>query len=167
MTVIRFALNGMYDPNISGTGHQPLFFDQMTALYNHYTVIGCKAIVEVVNQTSAGVAGTWGLTVNDDTSVAFTDISGLGEQGAGKTRLIAGGMNTPDTMTETWSAKQNFGGSVLSNTTLQGTSSANPSEMSFLDVVYQASGGATNAVTVKVHLEFIAMWTELKDQAQS
>lgn len=167
MTVTRFALNGMYDPNISGTGHQPLNFDQMTALYNHYTVIGAKATVSVINQTSGGTAGVFGITVNDDISVAFTDISGLGEQGAGKTRLLAAAMNQPETMTQTWSAKQTFGGDIMANNSLSGTVSANPSELSYLDVVYQALGGATTAVSVKVHIEFIAMWTELKDQAQS
>jgi len=36
------SCNGLFDPNITGTGRQPLYFDQLTALYNHYVVIGSK-----------------------------------------------------------------------------------------------------------------------------
>jgi len=39
ITNYLFSTNGLYDPNITGTGHQPAYFDQMTPIYNNYTVI--------------------------------------------------------------------------------------------------------------------------------
>lgn len=33
-----FGLNCMYDPDLTGTGHQPMGFDQMMALYTRYRV---------------------------------------------------------------------------------------------------------------------------------
>ena len=39
----QFSCNGLYDPNITGTGHQPMYFDQVTPIYNQYRVIGAKA----------------------------------------------------------------------------------------------------------------------------
>lgn len=32
-------LNGLYDPDISGTGHQPYAYDQMCGLYGNYRVV--------------------------------------------------------------------------------------------------------------------------------
>lgn len=34
-------LNSLWDPNQSGTGHQPYGFDQLAILYNRYRVISC------------------------------------------------------------------------------------------------------------------------------
>lgn len=31
--------NSIYDPDYTGLGHQPLGYDQLAALYNHYTVL--------------------------------------------------------------------------------------------------------------------------------
>jgi len=33
-----FRLNSLYDPDFTGTGHQPYGFDQLLALYNYYKV---------------------------------------------------------------------------------------------------------------------------------
>lgn len=41
-----WALNGMYDPDVTGVGHQPLGFDQMALLYQRYRVHGCMMIME-------------------------------------------------------------------------------------------------------------------------
>lgn len=38
--VHRWRLNGMFDPNQTGAGHQPRFFDQLTPLYGRYRVHG-------------------------------------------------------------------------------------------------------------------------------
>jgi len=35
------SANGLFDPNISGTGHQPYGFDQWMTMYDHYTVLNC------------------------------------------------------------------------------------------------------------------------------
>jgi len=44
-----FSANGMYDPNITGTGHQPLGFDQMMVLYEQYVVVSSSIKVTLQN----------------------------------------------------------------------------------------------------------------------
>lgn len=39
------SANGLYDPNVTGTGHQPRGFDQLMAMYRHYEVK--EALVEL------------------------------------------------------------------------------------------------------------------------
>lgn len=42
----QFKLNDLFDPDLTGVGHQPRGFDQLTTLYQRYLVYGCKVIVE-------------------------------------------------------------------------------------------------------------------------
>jgi len=51
----RFALNGIYDPNVTGTGHQPMFFDQLTGLYSLYRVLRARVQVTWTNPTAEGL----------------------------------------------------------------------------------------------------------------
>jgi len=39
---LHFHANGMYDPEDALGGHQPLLFDELSARFNHYTVLGAK-----------------------------------------------------------------------------------------------------------------------------
>lgn len=50
-----FQLNGLYDPNITGTGHQPAGFDELMLLYEHYEVLGSKIQVTYDTASSGGV----------------------------------------------------------------------------------------------------------------
>jgi len=40
-----FRWNDLYDPNLSGTGHQPFYFDTMNSLYSNYIVTDAEAWV--------------------------------------------------------------------------------------------------------------------------
>ena len=44
-------LNSLFDPNLSGLGHQPRGFDQLMAVYEKYTVVAAKITVCYVSNT--------------------------------------------------------------------------------------------------------------------
>jgi len=161
----QFSANGLYDPNITGTGHQPMYFDTLTGIYDHYTVVGSKIHVVAIGQT-ASVAGTLTLWINDDTTTSATLFS-LPEQTSASTSLvmpISSGVKT--NLKNAWSAKKTFGGSVLGNDDLQGTGSANPAEQSYFQLSYaSADGTSTSTCLFQVFIEYIAVWDELKDIA--
>jgi len=48
-----FRANSLFDPDLSGTGHQPNSFDQIAAVYGIYCVTASRATVQVANQQSA------------------------------------------------------------------------------------------------------------------
>lgn len=48
-----FRGNSIYDPDATGTGGQPMFFDQLAALYANYTVYGSSIDVQFVNRSSS------------------------------------------------------------------------------------------------------------------
>lgn len=42
-----FNLNNIYDPNRTGSGHQPYGYDQLEVFYNRYRVIRCSYTIEM------------------------------------------------------------------------------------------------------------------------
>lgn len=164
----QYSCNGMYDPNITGVGHQPMYFDQCTALYNHYTVIGSKIKWTVI---PAGTTVqepyriiTW---INDD-STTTGNVNALAENKFAKVRLCTGGVNPSKiTLTQKWSAKKFFG-NVMANDQLKGDSSTNPAEQSYFQVTFRSMDGvSTVQIWLQVEIEYIAIWRELREIAGS
>lgn len=64
MSAWQYAANGMYDPDLTGTGHQPLGYDQMATLYNDYRVHGVTVkvtgYVKTANQAAYLFLGSQG-----------------------------------------------------------------------------------------------------------
>lgn len=72
-----FRLNSVYDPNYTGTGHQPLFRDEMADKYTNYTVI--SAIIKVTfsptanEQASHSIQVVYGDTLPDTDRELFQE----------------------------------------------------------------------------------------------
>lgn len=166
----RWSCNSLNDPYQSGGGQQPLYYDQVSALYDHYTVIGSKATFKVMNVSeTTGLIGC-GCFINDDTTVVPTTLAGMIEQSlnAKPPAYIANNASNPVTIVAKWSAKKTFGGSILGNDELKGTPTTNPTEQSYFNFYVQALDGvSTVSVRVMVLVEYTAVWRELKDIARS
>lgn len=52
-----FRLNGLYDPDITLTGHQPYGFDQISTAYNRYCVYGVSIQIQALSTT--GTLSSW------------------------------------------------------------------------------------------------------------
>lgn len=50
-----FRTASLFDPDRTGVGHQPLFYDEMSAIYNQYRVLGAKCRVRFVNMSNEPV----------------------------------------------------------------------------------------------------------------
>lgn len=159
----QFILNGLYDTDYTGTGHQPMYFDQLMGIYNHYTVLGAKMTVRFQAYDENIVPVKIGLWQNDDTTITPTDFNSSVEQSKGQQELIGNGGEGQKILQMKWSAKQTFG-PPLANTLLRGSSAANPTENSVGVITVQSADIITTTqVIVQVELEFITMFTELKD----
>lgn len=165
-----YSCNGMYDPNITGGGHQPYLFDQLSALYDQYCVIGSKITFTLINTTDSLVGADIALFVSDIAApTAATLVQDAIEQGRKWLQLSAtGGNKAVGKISATWSARKAFGKSPLTDDQLRGTVSANPVEQQFYQLWYV---GSDNASTITLDLvtvvEYIAIWTENKILARS
>lgn len=63
----RFSANGLYDPDLTGVGHQPRGFDQMMTLFDRYVVTGVRVEMWVGPTTPiAGVNTLAGIAYIED-----------------------------------------------------------------------------------------------------
>lgn len=160
----RYSCNGMFDPNITGSGHQPYYFDQLTTLYDHYCVVASKCVVKMTPVAALTIPATIGGYINDDTST-IVNTTTLCELSLGKHRTINNQSNVGNcTFSLNWSAKKYFGKNVLANDELQGTVATNPTEQSYYNLfAFALDGGSTLQFFLEVQITYIAVWKELID----
>lgn len=114
MGIHRFRANSIYDPDLTGTGHQPMFRDQMADLYNHYIVLGStmEAVIWTEDITTHYVSVV-GISQVDDAVTTLTSVIQLLEQNTTRYKLMRNsalsGEKTMVKCRSNWSCKKWFG----------------------------------------------------------
>ncbi len=171
-----FVANGMYDPDYTGTGHQPSNFDQWMNVYDHYTVLGSRIVARYMPTNGGSIAGGgyFGIMLIDDANtftqiVASGGVTNVFEQKLNNTcRTLIGqhSLNAPNTVSKNFSARKFFGkpkSSIIGDSLYRGDVGNNPNEKAWFSV-YQMTVGGNNPVAcnVLITIEFIALLTEPK-----
>lgn len=164
-----FSANGMFDPNITGAGHQPLGFDQLTNIFRRYTVINSQ--IRVVAVTPSGTANScqFGVTLTRSNALlsrlqyieshSSWDIIGGDTNGNMQPRTVMLSA-TPATF---------FGTSKpLSENDIAGSSSANPTQQLYFHVwCSDAANGSSGTVLFNVEIAYVAIFHDPEQMPSS
>jgi len=160
----NFACNGLWDPFLTGAGHQPMYFDQIMSLYDHYHVVGAKATIRLIPTISTIYPAAIGCYLNDDTTRSVVTLDDHLEQSVVKHKYVNLNSTPQDlTFTMKWSAKKNYGSSIMANTYLRGDAFSNPLETQVFTVFGACVGPDSQSWYCLINLEYIAVFNELKD----
>ncbi len=95
----QFRGNSVFDPDLTGAGAQPNYFDNWANMYNSYTVLSSRIMVEVLNRTltnpvSVGVFPAYNTalpaSINDLVGMRYArQVSIMGTGNAVKARLTS------------------------------------------------------------------------------
>lgn len=162
--------NSMYDPDVSFSGHQPRTFDQLMALYDHFTVIASKIDVEF-----ASADNTYDQTVGIgvlDTTVPKTNINDYLEHGYEKHKIVglAGtGANVKRIVMRCNPSKYLGRSHPLSDSQLKGSNSADCTEQVLYHIFAQTVNDSVNGgkVFFNAKVTYIAILSEPKIPTQS
>lgn len=162
-----FSANGMYDPNVTSTGHQPRGFDQLMALYNQYTVIGSKINVTFIKGGSQATSDVVGVCLRK-TSTVDTSLAGYLEDRNVRYSALSSN-STYRVVKKAFSTKKFLGVShPLSEDTVKADASNNPTLQGFFHLFAGPTYSVdSEAIDVNVCIEFTAILTEPIQPTQS
>jgi hypothetical protein len=161
--VHQFVVNGLFDPDHTAVGHQPLYFDQLSGVYAHYTVFKSTCIYKVCTTNAPCMVTHY---IEDDVAVSTGTQSAEMSSSTSTTHSPLAVKSTD--LSRTWVGKEAFGGDLFDNDNLIGTSTTNPAELQYFTLSIQALDGVTNITgTIYVEIMYEAIWDELKTIAQS
>lgn len=161
---ILYSANGLFDPQVVPVGApgQPSGFDQMMALYRHYTVVSSKIKIKIFPNVNENPM-SYGIIVVDS-NPGTLGIRRLAEQYGARVRNtanlgVAGAPTNYVTLTKTWSAKKSEGKrrgkDLVSNDDLYGTITTNPSEEYFFHAEVQPLVASTDPSPMNVQVEIL------------
>lgn len=172
----NFNLNSLYDPNLTGTGHQPYGYDQMVDIYNRYRVFRVDYAISAYNTDSTtGVSVVGALPSNEPITVSG-GVSELMEnprakyitQANGATlKVLKGSISLPSLVGRSKSQ-------YMADDRYQALSTSSPSELAILNIMAGtmtgtsgAGGSGTNVMNLSVSLVYHVEWFDVKIQLQS
>lgn len=170
-----FSANGIFDPDITGTGTQPLGHDQWSGFYNHYCVIASKMSVTFdASHAAADTANpphvlTAQVMLNDDATQTYAPRLNR-EQNWVKSRFLNTLNNPKGSIVSKFNNKRLGIGHPLSDDRVKSTFGANPTEQAFYIVTVEDLSNTTVAIgTVYAHfkIDYIVALLEPKDLTRS
>jgi len=169
VTSYVLAVNGAYDPDITGTGHQPKGFDSMMLFYNHYCVMDCALHVTCQGYSSSKMTVCLRM---DASSTPLTSINDIIEQGGcvidyldvtathGSIAPLGMVFNIPKIQGVSKSA-------MTADTSLRGTSVSNPTELTYAHLQVWDAAGQTGQVVFNFVMDWNIVFLEPRDAPQS
>lgn len=165
---IFMKANGIYDPDSAIGGHQPLGFDQWTAIYNHWVVnsatIRCTYYIN--SDTTLDATFLCGIYDDDDASNSLS-VSEIQEGSSRNKSLVVTTNNPQGILYSSWKSKRKFSTNQLADVNQRGSAAADPNESSQWCIWAYNYGVNSDRCDVHIDIEYDVTFFERKDLSGS
>lgn len=163
-----YRLTSLFDPDLTGIGGQPYWFDQLSAVYGRYQVLGAKitAIFSYSNAIASGIGPTIvGIETGEISSLSSTSAAVLRMSGNVTSNVLTT-QSEPKEVVATYSPRQSYGNQLTDALTAGVT--GNPSR-NWNAVVFASPQGTdvTTPINCMVTIEYFAEFTQQSQNAGS
>jgi len=174
-----FSMNDMFDPNFSGTGHQPLFRDELAARYKNYTVLA--SYITVVFGQIESTPTRSGIMCSDDSApfqVVYGSRIALEQFGYNSSLCvnsraeIMAQRNSPLTLRNSYNAKKwyktNLAG-IMSDADKKTAAGSSPAERLYYFIFRESIDNslALSDLPIDVEITYITAWRDPADPVAS
>ncbi len=172
-----FRATSIFDPDRTGTGHQPLLHDTYALLYGSYRVISSTIrCTPVASTASTVVPNFWGVFTDEDSVLDYTLATAVIEDKVRTKdwRMDAGGVLTMQgngrrtrPMMASFNAKRRLSKEGQVETTLFGANAANFATNDFIIWSGSVLGNDPGILSLLIEIEYICELTDPINVAQS
>jgi len=164
-----YSANGLYDPDITGTGHQPMPFDQLMLSFEHYVVVAAELVCSFRN-TSTTTPISVSISLNSS-ATPVTAIQQLVENGLIVRKQLGMYPHVGCQTTLRMPIKiGRFGGipNVLDNPSFEGSAAANPTEQSYFHLsAWNPDTVSSIDCEIEVEIRYLAVFREPRKNSVS
>lgn len=167
-----FRINSLQDPDYTGTGHQPMGYDQIMALYDRYTVKACRIkVTQVPASVSTTIPGMFGVILNEDTSLGAGKslYSILEQRNVSPTEVTGTVTSLTHPIKYQCNSAQYFGksGDITGDADMSARATVSPARAAFFTVFYGQDSAIAGQKDFLIELEYDAEFTEPKELVTS
>lgn len=174
-TMQSMRLNSLFDPDLTGSGHQPYGYDQIAAVYNRYKVYGAKVVSRTFAPSNQVIAVGAIVTTPSDSSdtIASLDIQTVQEKNNCALWYLTNTGNQRVTKTQYFKMHQVMGITKAQFTTdLDNTTAAiggNPGDACYISFAACSpnAGESSKTVFIEIDITYSVMLYDRKTLAQS
>jgi len=164
-----YGANDAFDPDHTGTGHQPMGFDPLMLFYNHFCVVA--ASLRCTFKSTSGAVST-GLIRYDASATPLTVINRIQELGACVSVVLGtqggfGSAMTIDLALDICKLQGVNRQTILADPSLRGDAATSPTERTYFHIQLFDAGGASSGAYVSVELVQTIIFTEPRDNVES
>lgn len=163
-----FTANDVYDPNYSGAGHQPRYFDQYMAMFSKFVVLGAKITIKACCNSTASVDILTNVTTSTNNTTP-SDVVTFLEERKRNYKILSPMTNEGLTLVSTYSGKKYNNKGWLSDDTQAGSSSSGPVDKKYFILTAAAMNPTDNppSVDFTVVIDYIVKFFDPVQPAQS
>jgi hypothetical protein len=163
-----FAANGLYDPDVTGIGHQPYGLDQLMANYNHYEVLESCIRIRAFN-SSEGSGFLLGTKLDDNGTLTVASTEAVLEQPKWSWTSCAGPNAVNAVMSTQYFKSNKFFGVRSQDRETWGDAVSNPADLAYFIVCVApvTSLQDIGSLPLIAEIEYRARFHEPKELAQS
>lgn len=165
--VHSFGANNLYDPSVTGVGHQPTPYDQLAAFFGHYRVLKAIMTCRPINADAASECILSSALVLDGATQAGVTFDDLRQSERVSTNWVYSGdtswsnVGVDGPVTIAYDPKELYGPQAVTDDSLEAQTTTSPARIPLLQVCLNSlqNGADPGAQNIHVQIMYLAEFT--------